>query len=355
MIFVKNSSINTNRYWIDKINSSFFNKNEFIDIQYCKVIVEQNYYKLKFNLIFYVSNNFFLPANSLTVKAIAPTFEVDNIPLIKTNKTIDTSIENIQKDTIDVFATSFDVDISEDFFFNGTSNKSFDLNLTFNFDSSLLNKDNSNIEANVFETFISELLNCKFDIKINNISYISVLSNGTYNHVYAYENDNLNNYLNHYKKIKFNLENFSSIDYSIKKLFSFEVFDEIKKITISNILLTLNYKHNGIDKIAQLKFDTEYDYWSNNLAFVLNDYETYFDKNKNEIIFQNGNRGIFFPFDTNGFYEIAFALTINNKPIKYKLKNNFSYIYQTNKANFVVEPLEEELIEYEEIFYKEQN
>ncbi len=353
MIVAKNLYSNSDLYWIQKIDSKYFVRNQYVDVQYCKVYLQQNYYKLRFNLVFYISNNFFLPANSITTKIVGPTFEVNDIPLIKSNDTINNSIENLQYDTISVYKTMFEIDISNDPFFQGTSNKSFDLNISFDFDTSQLNKENSSIESQTFETFISELLNSSFDIRIMNNSYIFIPNKGIYNHVFAYENDNLNNSFVHSKKVKFDFQNFSSVDYSIKKLFNFEVIDGTNNLTISNVHLKLHYKYDEIDKMAELKFDTESDYLSNNLSFVLNNYETYFDKSKNEIIFQNGNKGIFFPFNTNGFYEISFILIINNKPITYNLRNNFSYVYQQNKANFIVEPFFDELIEYEEITYKE--
>lgn len=349
MIFVSNLK-SDNIYKIDSIISKYPSDNSYIDIQYVKIKMTQSFYKLNFEFVLYVSNNFLLPANSIKMEANLPTSTIQDISLIKTNEQVDININDIQYDAIDVYKANFSIDISDDNFFKNTSNKNFNIDLNYDFDSSLLNKDNSNINPIVFETFLSELLNLKHSLKINFSGYTEVNKNGFYKHPYYYESDTRNKISINQFDIKFETENFSDVDYPIKKLFSFYISDNNnEQITISNVKLVLNYKYNNINKKCELLFDSELDYNSDSLSFLLNNYETYFDETKKEMIFQYGNKGITFPFDTNGKYQVGFTLTIKNKPINYKITNNFNYVYSKNKANFVVEQLFEDLIDYEEI------
>lgn len=338
-------------FYINEIKSNFpsTNNNKYIDYQYVFIKANYSFYKIFFEIYVYISNNFFLPSDALLLNINSAPFEIENLTLVKSSDNIDINIPNIQYDTCDIYKTKFSLDVSDNDFFNGTADKNFDLNISFGFNSNSLKNDNNEINIDNFNDLINEINLAKLKVPFYHQNKILINKNDNYEHIISIES-NSNNEINfNKKKIYVKLNNFEYMNEPIKKLFNIN-FDNIENITFKNVILNLNYSIDNYKKNSKLEFNSELNINGKNILFDLNNYETYFDEQKREIVFQKGNNGIYFPFNTYGEYEINFTMLLNNKPVNYQIINSFSYISINNNANFIIENLFENLTNYEEIY-----
>lgn len=340
-----------NDFYINEINSKFpsINNNKYIDYQYVFVKAKYSYYKIFFEIDVYIANNFFLPSDSLLLNINAPSFEVNDLTLVRSLDIVDINVPNIQYDSCNVYKTSFSLDISNDDFFVGSIDRYFDLNFSFGFNPNSLKNEDGQIGVSNFNEFINEIKLSKITIPFYHQNKILVNNNNYYEHVVSVES-NSNNKINLTKKnFYIELINFEYTNEPIKKLFSIN-FDETYNLIFKDVILNLNYSIDNQKKNSKLQFESELGINGKNILFELNNYETYFDESKKEILFQKGNNGISFPFNTYGEYEISFVMLIENKPTIYKITNKFNYSFVNNNTNFIVEDLFESLINYEEIY-----
>lgn len=335
---------------IDKINSIYEGVNEYIDLQYAKLKLSNNHYKLKFEIDLYIAGNYVLPNDCLMLKVSGPTFSIDNINIIETNNSIDATIPNIQRDCIKTYKAFFELNAAEDSFFNGNSNCIFDLNLSLDINTESMDKNNSNIDPIVFKKFLNELHLSSQNIKIEYDHYYDIDNNSKISLPMVYVNDILDNKYIKKQEISFELEDLSFATNSFYKIFSFS-FNENINVNIINTQLDISYTHDNIFKTSKIEFTKEYNLNTNNVLFELNSHETYFDESKKEIIFTKGNKGFCFPFDTNGWINACFSMIINNKVFKFNVKNFYNYFYFKKNINVLIEQNHEELTTYNEIFF----
>ena len=340
--------INNQSYYIDKINSKYWGKNTFVDVQYAGVDLHYDFYKIYFDLKLYVANNFFLPADSLILNVKTPSFEVDEIQMFKINVEPDKNIPNIQHDVINVYQASFTLDISDNLFFNEKLNKDFDMYLSFDINTNSINENNSIINLKNFYDFINELKAIKLKIKLFHQNIIDVNASQKQWIVTSYFNDSINKVDIGKIDVNFFLNNLKNMTKNMYDLFEL-TFNDYFSFSVEEVFVQLHYFMNDVSKSAKIEFNSKQNVYAKKAVFSINDYETYFDEKNQEIVFQKGSNGINFPFDTYGNIEIEFKILINKKFINFKVVNQFSYFYIEDNYNFVIEPLLEKLSEYEEL------
>lgn len=338
-------------FYINEIQSKFpsLNNNKYIDYQYVFVKANYSFYKIFFEIEVYIANNFFLPSDFLLLNVNSPSFKVEDLMLIKTQKIVDINIPNIQYDVCSIYKTEFSIDVSGDNFFNGTADKYFELDISFGLNPNSIKNDNGEIDINNFNQLINEISLSKVKVPFYHQNKILINKNDYYEHIVSIESDSRNKMNLIRNRLFIKLFDFEYANEPIRKLFNI-YFDKTYNVTFKNVVLNLNYSINNYKKNAKLEFNSELNTSGKNILFELNNYETYYDEKKEEIIFQKGNNGIYFPFDTYGEYDINFTLLINNKPVNYEIINTFNYSSSSNNLNFIVENLSETLVNYEEIY-----
>ena len=347
MIYLVNSS--SSNYYINEIDKQFNLSGKYVYIVDGQIDVSFNERKMNLAIKINVANNFFLPNDFLKGNLILPSQEINSISFINTYKRPGPIIGKNWPATTYIYMANIFIDLTDDNFLGNNENKSVQMNLGFSCDTSSLNKDNTNIDAKVFQEFISELEKRSLNFLFNLKSSVVIKEDLTDYFEYSYTLKSNRTQIFFGQPISFKLPK-----YSDRNLYIHDLFEVIKETNDSEFeieidKLIINYSKDG--KRKEISCDiNEKTTFNNNFQYSLNNWEIYWEPKTNEPIFQKGVNGINFPFDTFGYYKIGFYLKYYNRSIYYEAINEFTYKNLLDVSVEVEETSYELISDYKQIY-----
>lgn len=337
-------------YYIKEIDKQYSFPNKYVYMVEGDIDVTFNEKKMNFYIEVYVANNFFLPNDFLKGSLNLPSQEITDISFINTYKRPNPVVGKNWPSTTYIYSANVTIDLTEDNYLGSLDNKSIQMDLNFTCDSTSLNKDNADIDAQTFQEFISELENSslKFIFNLKNSVLINKDTTDYFEYTYNLKSDRTQSATG--ASITFKLPNYSNRNLYIYDLFEIADITSNSNFDIEVDKLTVNYSKDGKreEVSTDLYDDTSF---QNNFKYTLDDYEMYWDPQSNEPTFQNGTNGINFPFDTYGYYKIGFYITYMNRSIYYEITNEFTYKISSN-FSINVENTNDELVSNYKTIYE---
>lgn len=330
MIYQQTQAIsNDSSYYIKEIDKQYSFPNKYVYMVEGHIDVTFNERKMNFYIEVYVANNFFLPNDFLKGTLILPSQEISGINFINTYKRPPSVIGNNWPSTSYIYSANITIDLTVDNFLGSLDNRSIQMDLDFSCDTNSLNKDNVNINAQTFQQFISELENSslKFVFNLKNSVVIKQDTTDYFEYTYKIKSDRTQTSTG--VSITFKLPKYSNRNLYIYDLFEITDIPTSSYFDIQIDKLTINYSNNGKRKEVSCSINEKTSF-KNDYKYSLNNYELYWDSKTNEPIFQYGDNGINFPFDTFGYYKIGFYITFFNRSIYYEITNEFTYKISSN-------------------------
>lgn len=336
MLTLYNHLENINRQVLTTSTSDFFIRSgdfgeglKYININYSKVISTQNENKWILTFYFYVNGDYFLPTDFFIIDINTPFSYHENVSIYETTDSDSKVVYSNKKAYKKVYKTSIIIDINEVDYLIESQGKTIGFDIKFSANPDVLKSSFENITTMDFQNFVNEITDQKIHI---NVDFTNVYNSDSYG-VFSipkkevFDVDKKQEYIA-YPVIVDGQDYINNEFKNIIKLVNLTT-EYNKKIRIDNIYLNIIYSHQNNFKNDSINLSNLNIEGFSNIDISLKNYDIYYEKSEGKMKIKNGNKGIYFNFETKGYYLLEFSLYLDNIRKNFVFKNNFNY-FQTN-------------------------
>lgn len=313
-------------YYVKKIENNTYNKYKYhyLDHINCVIDIRQNYWTFAVDL--FSINNFNIPINSLSGDMQLPYQEIKNIVFnLATDQSYAKKSVVHNADYSHIYSGYFNVDISRnEFFKQDLSNAKINFDLDLYIDPEAAKAAGSDIAQDVLDDLKKETNEQHWDCGMYYSNTYKVEKAATINNIVSYSLTSGHECIATTKQLEFISDELTN------KKEPFNNLVLIKSQTPFQILfgkVKFSYWIELDSKVKTLEKNLTIDKNLNNLIDIKLDDYTFFDYEKNEVVFDPiGSKGFFIPKYSQGNYELELHILQDNVLNKFIIKNCFNFV-----------------------------
>ena len=306
---------------------------KYLNINYSKVISTQNENKWILTFYFYVNGDYFLPTDFFIIDINTPFGVYENVSIYETTDYESKIIYDNKKPYKKIYKTSISIDINEIEYLLESQGKQIGFDIKFSANPDVLKTSFENISTKDFQNFVNETTDQKIHIDVD----FTNIYNSEYYGVFSIPKKEVFDINKRQEYVGYPIilkgKNYTDDPFlNIVELTEIKTNSD-KNIRIDNVYLNIIYRYQNKYKNDNINLSNLNINNTTNLSISLENYDVYYDKNEGKMQIKNGNKGMYFGFETNGYYIVEFSLYIDNIKKNFIFKNDFNHLKDNNFYN----------------------
>lgn len=306
---------------------------KYLNINYSKVISTQNENKWILTFYFYVNGSYFLPTDFFIIDINTPFGVYENVSIYETTDAESKILYDNKKEYKKIYKTIVSIDINEVEYLLQSQGKQIGFDIKFSANPEVLKTSFENISTKDFQNFVNEITDQKIhlDIEYKNVYNADLYGVFSIPKKEVFDTNKRQEYIGY--PIILKGQNYVDDPFqNILELTSLKT-DINKNIRIDNVYLNIIYNYQNKYKNDAIDLSNININGLTNLDINLEKYDIYFDKKESKMQIKNGNKGLYFDFETDGYYIVEFSLYVDNIKKNFIFKNNFKHLKENSFYN----------------------